>query len=116
MCFRPAEAELPPVKCPDCGRQVNRVGGALPKKCPFCESSLEEFQATGTGAAMPKAAVAPRPAAMAPVQAAAMAATLSARSSPQPPPRPAVPMPHARPRAVDGDNIEEERRKEGENV
>lgn len=45
MCFRPVEAELPPVVCSNCEKKINRTGGELPSKCPFCKeptAGLEE--------------------------------------------------------------------------
>jgi len=44
MCFRPAEEEVPPVICPNCGRMINRIAGVLPKKCPFCKTSTEGLE------------------------------------------------------------------------
>ena len=44
MCFRPAEAELPPVMCPSCGKKINRIGGALPSKCPFCKEPTDGIE------------------------------------------------------------------------
>lgn len=55
MCFRPAEAELPPVMCPSCGKKINRIGGALPSKCPFCKESTDGIE----DAAAPAAPTAP---------------------------------------------------------
>ncbi|MCI2241357.1 hypothetical protein [Adlercreutzia faecimuris] len=62
MCFRPAEAELPPVLCPSCGKKINRIGGALPSKCPFCKTStegIEDAAAPAAPAAAPSAPAAP---------------------------------------------------------
>lgn len=58
MCFRPAEAELPPVICTNCGKKINRVGGALPSKCPFCKTPTDGMD-TAAAAAAPAAPAAP---------------------------------------------------------
>lgn len=40
MCFRPAEVNAG-AACPNCGKKINVTQGLLPKKCPFCKTSLE---------------------------------------------------------------------------
>lgn len=42
MCFRPAETNAG-VNCPECGKKINYTQGVLPKKCPFCKTSFEEY-------------------------------------------------------------------------
>ena len=66
MCFRPAEAELPPVMCPSCGKKINRIGGALPSKCPFCKEPTDGIEDAAAPAApgapgAPAAPGAPKP-------------------------------------------------------
>ena len=51
MCFRPAEANAG-AACPSCGKKINVTQGLLPKKCPFCKTSLEAHRShndEGTG-------------------------------------------------------------------
>ncbi len=58
MCFRPAEANTG-VACPNCGKKVNVTQGILPKKCPFCKTSLEGIDPSALSPAAPAAPAAP---------------------------------------------------------
>ena len=62
MCFRPAEANAG-AACPSCGKKINVTQGLLPKKCPFCKTSLEGIDpASLAPSAAPLPAPAPGPA------------------------------------------------------
>lgn len=39
MCFRPPDAKLKPLKCPDCGKRINNPN-YRPERCPFCDAFL----------------------------------------------------------------------------
>lgn len=41
MCFRPADTGGG-IVCPNCGKKINSTMGAMPSKCPFCKTSLDE--------------------------------------------------------------------------
>ena len=44
MCFRPADAGGGgPMKCPECGKEVQPMGGLVMKKCPFCKADWEKY-------------------------------------------------------------------------
>ena len=43
MCFRPADANMS-VTCPSCGKEINAVLGIVPKECPFCGATSEDFE------------------------------------------------------------------------
>lgn len=58
MCFRPAEANAG-VACPNCGKKINVTQGLLPKKCPFCKTSLEGIDPASLAPAASGAAPAP---------------------------------------------------------
>ena len=62
MCFRPAEANAG-AACPNCGKKINVTQGLLPKKCPFCKTSLEGIDPASLA---PSAAPLPAPAAGSP--------------------------------------------------
>ncbi len=55
MCFRPAEANTG-AACPNCGKKVNVTQGLLPKKCPFCKTSLEGIDPASLQPAAPAGA------------------------------------------------------------
>lgn len=60
MCFRPAEAGgNEPITCTNCGKQINRVAGELPSKCPFCKTSTEGMEDAAGAAAASAAPAAP---------------------------------------------------------
>lgn len=62
MCFRPAEANAG-AACPNCGKKINVTQGLLPKKCPFCKTSLEGIDPASlapAGGAAPSAPGAPK--------------------------------------------------------
>lgn len=42
MCFRPADTGGGLV-CPNCGKKINSTMGAMPSKCPFCKTSLDDI-------------------------------------------------------------------------
>lgn len=50
MCFRPAEANGGgAMKCPECGKPVNPMGGVVLKTCPFCKADFQKYMnADGT--------------------------------------------------------------------
>ena len=58
MCFRPAEANAG-AACPNCGKKINVTQGLLPKKCPFCKTSLEGIAPASLAPAASGAAPAP---------------------------------------------------------
>ena len=58
MCFRPAEANAG-AACPNCGKKINVTQGLLPKKCPFCKTSLEGIDPASLAPAASGAAPAP---------------------------------------------------------
>ncbi|WP_180326612.1 hypothetical protein [Raoultibacter phocaeensis] len=58
MCFRPAEANAG-AACPNCGKKINVTQGLLPKKCPFCKTSLEGIDPASLAAPAGGAAPAP---------------------------------------------------------
>lgn len=62
MCFRPAESNAG-AACPSCGKKINVTQGLLPKKCPFCKTSLEGIDPASLA---PSAAPLPAPAAGSP--------------------------------------------------
>lgn len=41
MCFRPSELSIGPVECPECGKRIYPTNDQIPKKCPFCRTSIE---------------------------------------------------------------------------
>lgn len=55
MCFRPAEANAG-AACPNCGKKINVTQGLLPKKCPFCKTSLEGVDPASLAPAAPAGA------------------------------------------------------------
>ena len=55
MCFRPAEANAG-AACPNCGKKINVTQGLLPKKCPFCKTSLEGIDPASLAPAAPAGA------------------------------------------------------------
>lgn len=59
MCFRPATVEAS-AECPSCGKRVNAVQGAVPKKCPFCKTALGDSFASQAGTAPDIAVAAPQ--------------------------------------------------------
>lgn len=66
MCFRPAEANAG-AACPNCGKKINVTQGLLPKKCPFCKTSLEGVDPASLAPAAPAGAPAAPAAPGAPV-------------------------------------------------
>lgn len=50
MCFRPSSVEAS-VNCPQCGKAVHQVLGAIPNECPFCEADLSSVTAAINAAA-----------------------------------------------------------------
>ena len=58
MCFRPAEANAG-AACPNSGNKINVTQGLLPKKCPFCKTSLEGIDPASLAPAASGAAPAP---------------------------------------------------------
>ncbi len=86
MCFRPAEANTG-AACPNCGKKINVTQGLLPKKCPFCKTSLEGIDPASLAPAAPDASAAPA----APGAPAAPAAP----GAPKPPATPGAPKPPA---------------------
>ncbi|WP_251211799.1 hypothetical protein [Adlercreutzia murintestinalis] len=43
MCFRPADASAGPMKCPECGKPIQMLGGMKIEKCPFCKADFSEY-------------------------------------------------------------------------
>ena len=45
MCFRPADASagMGPNKCPECGKQIQAMGGIQLKSCPFCKCDFTPY-------------------------------------------------------------------------
>lgn len=45
MCFRPADASggAGPMKCPECGKPVQSMGGLVLKSCPFCKADFSKY-------------------------------------------------------------------------
>lgn len=43
MCFRPAGADDGGLKCPECGKQLQVMGGVQLKKCPFCKCDFTPY-------------------------------------------------------------------------
>ena len=45
MCFRPADAAASagPIKCPECGKQIQAMGGVALKACPFCKADFSKY-------------------------------------------------------------------------
>lgn len=80
MCFRPAEANAG-AACPNCGKKINVTQGLLPKKCPFCKTSLEGVDPASLAPAAPAGAPAAPAAPGAPVAPGAPAAP----GAPKPP-------------------------------
>ncbi len=80
MCFRPAEANTG-AACPNCGKKINVTQGLLPKKCPFCKTSLEGIDP----ASLAPAAAPGAPAAPAAPGAPAAPAAPAAPGAPKPP-------------------------------
>ena len=86
MCFRPAEANVG-AACPNCGKKINVTQGLLPKKCPFCKTSLEGIDPASLSAAEPASSALGAPSAPnAP-------AAPSAPSAPSAPAAPSAPKP-----------------------
>ncbi len=50
MCFRPTTVEAS-VDCPNCGKTVHQVLGAIPNECPFCDADLSSITAEINAAA-----------------------------------------------------------------
>ena len=50
MCFRPADAGGGSnMTCPECGKEVQPMGGLVMKKCPFCKADWTKYMnADGT--------------------------------------------------------------------
>ena len=44
MCFRPADASAAagPIKCPECGKLIQAMGGVALKACPFCKADFSQ--------------------------------------------------------------------------
>ena len=45
MCFRPADASAAagPIKCPECGKLIQAMGGVALKACPFCKADFSQY-------------------------------------------------------------------------
>lgn len=44
MCFRPAGSEgSGPMKCPECGKPIQMMGGIVLKACPFCKCDFTPY-------------------------------------------------------------------------
>ena len=44
MCFRPADAGgAGNMTCPECGKEVQPMGGLVMKKCPFCKADWTKY-------------------------------------------------------------------------
>ena len=80
MCFRPAEANAG-AACPNCGKKINVTQGLLPKKCPFCKTSLEGID----------------PASLAPAASGAAPAPSAPQAAPSAPKAPGAPKPPSQP-------------------
>ncbi|RDB63215.1 hypothetical protein C1878_04950 [Gordonibacter sp. 28C] len=59
MCFRPPDAQLKPLKCPECGKRINNPN-FRPDKCPFCGAFLPA-ELDGMDAYLPPSGVPGKP-------------------------------------------------------
>lgn len=52
MCFRPADASAGagPLKCPECGKAIQAMGGMVLKNCPFCKADFSKYANMAPGA------------------------------------------------------------------
>ena len=61
MCFRPADAAASagPIKCPECGKQIQAMGGVALKACPVCKADFSKYAGAPGAPAAPGAPGAP---------------------------------------------------------
>jgi len=57
MCFRPADASAAagPIKCPECGKLIQAMGGVALKACPFCKADFSQYAGAPGAPAAPAA-------------------------------------------------------------